>query len=352
MWVRHIPLSIGNDACLDSATTYYIESMMSFLSPSDASQQRACVAGSKALRCLREAVTYHTKDDDPSQLLLTIALHRYAEIVEAMIQGRDSLFDTQGPYLASPSMNGIKDALLALQDLYVRIARLVRLVRAAGQCEARPHDTTLEAFTLAESLHASSAETCILQALAEEVTSLRPRTAHNTLLPLCLDGEAHDFRSLEGYILATQYWAYRILLCGLLDHLLSNHWPPPANLSNVTLEGIRSLQMDAAINVAKSVPYALGLSHAHPVRAVRLRLALQVAYGVWCRLERRQRSQTAPDYDLAVEMKQWTLETLARIDALWGFEEDIQHDSLERACEAAAGGMLWQDDLMRWRDCR
>jgi hypothetical protein len=83
-WARHVVHAVGQDAFLDSATAYYLESMSYFLSPGEESGRRACIEGQRALMDLREAVDRYSDEQDPANLLLTIVLHRYAEVSAKM----------------------------------------------------------------------------------------------------------------------------------------------------------------------------------------------------------------------------------------------------------------------------
>jgi hypothetical protein len=58
--------------------------MTSFLSPNEDTHQKVCITGVKALRELSQAVESYSDHADPVCLLLTIVLHRYAEVSHAI----------------------------------------------------------------------------------------------------------------------------------------------------------------------------------------------------------------------------------------------------------------------------
>jgi hypothetical protein len=267
-----------------------------------------------------------------------------AQLVEAVLQGEDSLYDACSPYILPPSAHGAKDALRAVQDLYVRIPRLVRLVRCATQHPDRV--AAVEAIRLAQLLYSSSSEVLIRDVLGEEISTTRRL---DSLIPNALETAAFDFHTLEGYVLATQYYTYRVLLCGLINTLCALDCARQA----FDVEHVRGEDVAASTSIARCVDYALGGQITHPVRAMRLRLPLQVAFGAWHRLLERadQLSDTRLQLKKAFTMKLWTVEMLEKIDELWGSDEPTDYYRLEASCLMAAGGPR-TPDLARWRDCR
>lgn len=80
LWAKHVPSLIGQENYLDLAITYFIDSMRVFLQATETNERRACMTGEGALKSLRQTVSCNPDDVDPTQMLLAIALHRYAEV--------------------------------------------------------------------------------------------------------------------------------------------------------------------------------------------------------------------------------------------------------------------------------
>lgn len=259
-----------------------------------------------------------------------------------MLNGDDSSFDTDGVYAPSPTIFSTDNALQAVQDLYVRIPRLVRLTRSALHRHI-DEDATAEAVQVAQTLYASPLETCIRQSLANELST---RLAISGLVPAVVGSYCFDFETLESYVLATQYYAYRILLCGLIESLCTLNDAKGMFI----LQDVREADVTAATSVAMFIEYALGSSKPHPVRALRLQLPLQVAFGAWDRLQKRQVTSAGFEYDKAIHMKRWSMEMLGKIDDIWGILR-TDRGLKESSCEMAAGGPR-TGDMEAWRDCR
>ncbi len=79
-WTTYIPGSVGDAVYLDHATQYYMASMRCSLVPHEATQRKASAIGALAVKHLREAIERNYDGRDLANLLLTMVLHRYAEV--------------------------------------------------------------------------------------------------------------------------------------------------------------------------------------------------------------------------------------------------------------------------------
>lgn len=82
-WARNVPSLIGHANYLDLAIAYFVDSMMVFLQSSKINERKACMTGQRALKSLRQTVSCNNEAVDLVQMVLAIALHRFAEVIRA-----------------------------------------------------------------------------------------------------------------------------------------------------------------------------------------------------------------------------------------------------------------------------
>jgi hypothetical protein len=258
--------------------------------------------------------------------------------LESLLRGNDSCFDTFDISKLPPeTSNRINDAFIALQELYIRIPRLARLVRSTQEHDVAQFgkNMTREAHALAQEIYNSSNDDFIEQVLSEESIT---NTTACTLLPPIEGIQSFEFKTGAAFVLAAKYYTYRMLLSSILLTLCS--------LAHTDYsfddEQIRAQDISAAISVAMCVEYGLEGPHSHPLIAMRLFLPIQMAFGTWHRVQKAERNRelfATPQYEKAAQMKEWCLGITRRLDHIWGNIPTDQRQ-LERLCEMFAGGPL------------
>ena len=260
------------------------------------------------------------------------------QVLESLLRGSDSCFDKfDALMLPTKTSDRTNDAFRALQDLYVRVPRLARLVRSIQEHDgAQFVDKTYgQAYELAEEIYISSNNSFIKEVLSEESII---STTTCTLMPPIDDIQSFDFKTGAAFVLAAKYYTYRILLCSILLTLCSLE----QGKGRFDEGEIRAQDISVARAVAMCVEYALGGRLSHPLIAMRLFLPVQMAFGTWYRVQKAERNRelfATPEYETAVRMKRWCLGITRELDHIWG---NIPTDQmqLERLCEMFAGGPL------------
>ena len=244
----------------------------------------------------------------------------------------------EAPLLKS---NPANDAHLHLQALFVRIPRLARLVRSAVWL-GNDIDATMEASMLAEELYTSFNNSRVEQTLAERTTST---TTSFAMMPPIAGFKSFGFPSLTTYVLATQYYAYRALLCGLILSLCS--LKSETGVFNET--AIQDEDIAAATSIAMCAKYALESDNDSHIVAMRLLFPIQIAFGSWHRLQEaqaRRPSIKTEENDVAVRMKHWCIDIACKIDHMWGNMPTDYH-LMEQVCETFAGRPI-PADMSNW----
>jgi hypothetical protein len=163
----------------------------------------------------------------------------------------------------------VKYALQTVRTLHGHIPPLIRLVQSALHNES----VIGEAVNAAKTLYSCPVSSGIQEVLNKELS------ASTTDQSTAREISSTPFGSLplESYVLATTYFSYRIMLCGLINILGSLISARDAfDLEQVLLEDCTTV---AAL--ASCVEFARRETHTHPVKALRLQLPLQVAFGPW-----------------------------------------------------------------------
>jgi hypothetical protein len=215
---------------------------------------------------------------------------------------------------------------MAIMHAFIQCPRLCCLVRYAI---AHPDNTTAlaAAITLAESLWQLDLPAQVAPLLGEAVTTTdQPLRGLTDIVTNCL-----HFDSVQNMVLCTRYWLLVSILGGLIDTLY-RHFPTETTLSLLPDRYVmHQIETDAAIQLAKSIPWADSLSHRLPLVPLRLHSPLQISLGPWHRNVQRLNAIRAcnpdldPELDLemirtiahAERMKSWILEECNRINRQW-----------------------------------
>lgn len=230
--------------------------------------------------------------------------------------------------------------------LFIQCPRLVCHIRYAI---ANPYDTSAlaSAMSLMESLiqidisrHVAG---LIQTAISISQTPASSEMRH--IMPHYL-----EFDSVQNSILCTRYWMLQIVLCGMAE-VLYRYFPGEATSSLLpTPERLRVIEIDAALNLAKSLPWAQSVSRKLPLVPLRLHTPLQVSIGPWHRMIRyvntiRSSGQiidTAMEQELsfeflrAEEMKDWLIEQCNQIHKQWNVSI-VEEKTLLEVLDTMAG---------------
>jgi hypothetical protein len=252
-----------------------------------------------------------------------------------MVAGRKSLYDndfylssTYPPPLSSDTLvlSASQRASMAIMHAFIQCPRLSCLVRHAI---AHPDNTTalVAAITLAESLWQLDLSDQVSPLLNEAVTiTNQPLRGLTDIVTDCL-----HFDSIQSMVLCTRYWLLINILGGLIDTLY-RYFPTETALSLLPDRYImHKIETDAAMQLAKSMPWADSLSHRLPLVPLRLHTPLQISIGPWRRNVQRLESVRAstPDLDPEVDlemsrtiahaerMSSWIIEECNRIHRQW-----------------------------------
>lgn len=233
---------------------------------------------------------------------------------------------------------------MAIMHIFVQCPRLNCLIR---QAVTQPEDTDalVSAVTLAESLWQLD--------LAEQVSPLlntaiitEPIAPVEDLADIMTDSLQYD--SVQDMILCTRYWMLINVLGGLTDTLY-RHFPSEAAFSLLPdIDILRRTECDAAIQLAKSLPWAKSISQKLPLVPLRFHTPLQISLGPWCRTIRRLTAiepildndpdeiDHATELSRAHRMKAWLIEECNKIHRQWDVSTVSEKPLLE-ALDSMAG---------------
>lgn len=373
-WAQAIPPRVGTDPVLDLAVQYFVHSGEMYRLDVSSNGNPARKTGQEALKSLRQATMARSID---GHLLLAVHLHFLAEIymslgsfyyvphilglsnmlrarvdascdeeldykmieashfeemTEALLGGRDSIYDgldlikTAG-YQAMPQTDfNIATASMITQA--IRLPRLARLVRA---CVEHPNDGALisETVLLAEELYIN--QTCSLIGQTLGTTRLAP-----TVTPKVAEQfpeSFHHFPSVEVFSLGVRFCAFSVLLSGLLQTLLSLNIP---NLQ-VDRQRVEEQDIEAATAISMALDHALTVKQSLPLITLRMVVPLQISFGAWHRLEKRDPHGEGGERGL--RMQEWCLHLTNSILNLWNAPSDPLSVRRMKA-EAFAGGPM------------
>ena len=245
-----------------------------------------------------------------------------------MLNGQVSLLeDKVTPTTALGSLE-LDIAVNELDRLYVKIPRLVLLVRAARQDSSNP-DAVRTATALARELHQSNGTLTIQRTITNILQRARvePTTLSSVPVPTSL-----YFHDASEFMLATRYFIFRLLLAGLIQRICDlDPIDCPFDRSAVEAEDLW-----AGTSIFRCVQWAF---ETDSLTTLRMEIVLQLGYGVWDRLGKRQFSLESPEYVRAVQMKAATVELTNVIEVMWDSKLTI-HQRISPKCDMFAGGPL------------
>lgn len=277
------------------------------------------------------------------------------QVNEAMLAGRKSAYDSEY-YLSSTyppsfdsefiSLSASQRASMAIMHVFIQCPRLVCLIRHAIM---NPDDTAALASAV------SHAESLWLLDLPRQVTEFLERTTTTLHVPSApeiadIATTSLEFDSVQSMILGTRYWMLQNVLCGMID-ALHRHFPVETALSLLPgPEEVRRADVDAALNLARSIPWAHSISQKLPLVPLRLHTPLQISIGPWHRTIRQiaaSRSssltsaaeldlETAFELSRAERMKAYMIEECNRIHHQWDVST-VDETPLLEALDSMAG---------------
>ena len=272
-----------------------------------------------------------------------------------MIAGRMSVYDNDfylaatfppaistDPAILSPT----KRASLAIMHVFVQCPRLISLARSAILVPEAT-GSLASAVSLMEHLWQVDLAQFVDELIKESVTvvdqPVSPQMAD--IMP-----ETYHYNSIQSMVLCTRYWMLLNVFCGIMETLY-RRFPAEMALSFLPdLETIRGIDMNAGLNLAKSLAWAESGSQDLPLLPLRLHTPLQISIGPWRRLIRTsnefiaanpgldgQTKQTiSKEVDRAICMKDWLVEQCNRIHEQWGVSA-VDEQSLIEALDAMTG---------------
>ncbi|KAH7092609.1 hypothetical protein FB567DRAFT_241756 [Paraphoma chrysanthemicola] len=401
-WIQSIPSRIGKNRMMDLAVEFFVNSHDVFWNDTYTTRSIARASKEKALKELqlfvfdnRNRPTYDvllaTKMHYAAEALLGIdsmyhAIHAFGlaellkagdvadvddehfynlidntyidDVNEAMLAGRKSLYDNEY-YLSSTlppprshstiSLSAFQRASIAVMHVFVQCPRLNILVREAV---ASPQDTAalVSAITLAESMWQVNVPDHVSDLFSECITvrPIPPLEDMKDIMP-----ESFHFDSVQNMIMCTRYWMLLTIFGGLVDTLY-RYFPAETSLSLLPERYImQQIETDAALQLAKSIPWAQSLSKTLPLVPLRLHTPLQVSIGPWYRTIRSLQAFLASspnlDADALVEinrkiataerMKAKIIEECNHIHSQWDVSAVAEKPLLE-ALNTMAGGKI------------
>ncbi|KAF2848463.1 hypothetical protein T440DRAFT_491129 [Plenodomus tracheiphilus IPT5] len=398
-WVQSVPSRIGSNRMVDLAVEFLISSYSKFWDDSHSKRKIARASKVKALRELQLAVS-NTQTAATYEVLLATKLHYAAEALmgidtmyhaihafglaellksghvsgvddehfwnlidntyiddvnEGMLAGRSSVYDndfylsaTYPPPLGSDqiSLSAFQKASMSIMHIFIQCPRLTGLVRNAI-LHPKDINALASAMSLMESLVQLDLARYVAELLQSAVTVIHTPTSPEVadILP-----DSLSFDSVQSMVLCTRYWMLQNILCGLAEALY-RHFPDESGISLLPPpERIRAIDIDAAMNLAKSLPWAESTSQKLPLVPLRLHTPLQISIGPWHRIIRyvsvmRSAGQTLEpgvDVQLGLEltraerMKDWLIERCNRIHKQWDVAVADEKPLLE-ALDSMAG---------------
>ena len=276
--------------------------------------------------------------------------------------GRDSAFDIirsdkEGPFerlgdASSPDL-ALSSATSFVLRQFVQLPRLARLVRSGVQ-GSEDTSTTLEAAMLAKALFENPAWEFVDPYVARMTLPRRP--VANNRYPEPVSSQT-GFACVEEFILAMFHHSYWMLLCGLVQTVCA--MPGVESSIHIDCESAERKDVEAAESIARCLDYTLDTASdsAPALRALLCHAPIQLSWGAWDRLSKREQTRSGdllggavatPQAVRAAEMKEWCLCAAKRIQAIWHAGESSERD-LRVVTEAFAGGQLIPAMLNRVR---
>ena len=234
-------------------------------------------------------------------------------------------------------------ASMALMHVAIQAPRLVCLIRHAV---SNPDDASalVAAVSHAETLW----QIDLPSHMAEQFD------ASITTVPTPVDPELEDilpnsleFDTVQSMNLCTRYWNLRIVLCGLTG-TLHRHFPVECSLSLLpSPASLRAIDIDSALQMAKSLPWAMAISAKLPLVPLRLHNSLGISVAPWNRII-RDSTLAGPSDDVdtdldrnfeisrAHRMKTWVFYHCDLINKSWNVS-GVEEEPMLEALDAMAG---------------
>ncbi|KAF2822519.1 hypothetical protein CC86DRAFT_357432 [Ophiobolus disseminans] len=367
-WIQSIPSRIGANTMMDLAVEFFVNSHDVYWDDTYSKRSVAQASKEKALKSL-QLIVFNTQDKPTYEVLLATKMHYAAEALlgidsmmhaihafglaellktgatvanvddehfwnlidntyiddvnEAMLAGRNSVYDndfylssTYPPPLSSDSivLSAFQRASMAIMHVFVQCPRLNILVRRAI---THPEDTAalVDAVTLAESLWQLNLADQV-SPLLKETTTISPTAPFDSLADILTD--SLDFDSVQSMILCTRFWMLTDILGGLVDTLY-RYFPTETGLSLLPDRYVmHRLEVEAAICIAKSIPFSVSISQSLPLVPLRLHTPLQISIGPWYRTIRRLTSVRSANPGLEPEILSEIARTIAEAERMKG----------------------------------
>ncbi|KAE9364263.1 hypothetical protein N431DRAFT_563618 [Stipitochalara longipes BDJ] len=348
-WTISIPQYIGTSLALDDAANCYLDCTLAFANPTATNLLSVQASKFKAVQSVRLALEAKGSQPVQSNILLAVQLLYMVEalmleshstmvthvkglssllneykknskaldadgnlirsamfmsafsggLVPALLKGENhdldsaNWFDNQDPPSNLPAgQQATQQAWQTMAQSYVAIPRLARLIR---EFQALPEnmEREQEVIDLARRLY----DTAIDPNFFSEATSLGQLWMEPTTFGDIADiiPTSYGFKSRKLVALLVMYWMSRLLICGLVDRLIST---VPFTSRFFDTNAVEAEDVHIAAEVFKMVQYGLTPSldmGSDTVRIQRLQVLslLQMAFGAWYRIENR--ATTAKD---------------------------------------------------------
>lgn len=273
-----------------------------------------------------------------------------------MLASRSSVYDnefylsaTYPPPLDTDTMSltASQRASMTIMHVFIQCPRLVCLIRTAI-LNVQDSKALASAMSLIESLIQLDLAKHVAGLLETAITTIAVPTSPD-MSDIMPDSLGCD--TVQNMILCTRYWMLQNMLCGMAD-ALHRHFPAEAKLSLIpSPEQIQELDVDSALNLAKTLPWAESISHNLPLVPLRLHTPLQVSIGPWHRTIRRvtffltnlndqfdteQETVLRAELARAVRMKKWLIERCDEIHKQWTVSV-VEEEPLLQALDSMAG---------------
>ena len=256
------------------------------------------------------------------------------QVCESILHGRQSAFDNLSMQVRLSSGSRQLDTAFAEVDrVFVKLPRLALCVRGAIE---DPNDASisLKATALAEEIY-NSEDTCFVRGTLAKFITPTP-TSSPEVKASSLNFSFH-FESFDAFNLATRYFLHRVLLCGLIQTLCDlRHCNLQIDRSAAETEDIL-----AAMSIAQCVDWALNQHLSNPLAELKMLNTLQLGFGAWHRLQKKQPSTETGDYQYGLSMKAWFVHIANHIDRIWQ-SRLTSYQRLEFITEMFAGGPLME----------
>lgn len=229
-------------------------------------------------------------------------------------------------------LNDDEHAFISVARQMVRIPRLMRLVRRLLQVPT-DEDVRSEVIELVENLLLNRIEVeTRISSILESAVHVHPTKSEEiaALVP-----QSFAFDSVEHLQLCLWDWLSRMLICGLLQSL--NTLFPDSPLVDPGF--LERDDIQAAECIAMSAQWTKGLDPRLSLVELRHLVPMQISFGAWHRLEKREAMTASAEWHRARKMKDWVFSNTQQTTQKWRCQlNDFQ--TLELKMEVFAGAPL------------